>query len=159
VLDIKLICDATGEPRASFLKDRSFSCMLAFDIFRRIESEWLAAAVAELDANAIEAVSYDANVPIARRTLAIDRDSIYDMVLDQNIFHTMLSCPDISFLAYFSKHRDYYLLAGSQGFLRRAHPVSLETAKLQFFENLDVQARSEPINVEWFAERWRRYME
>ena len=137
--DISGIIDSMDHIRPDLIRSRELRTILVYDIFRRIEAEWLSKAITTAPpyyGEAIVAIAYDKGRILDEKYISPTRDAILEYVLDKNLQHTILTDRDNSFIIYFSQFRDFFLYCGSTEFLKIAFPVSSETIKYQYFENL-----------------------
>jgi hypothetical protein len=152
--------DENGQIDPEFLSKRKFKSVLVYDLFRGIEADWLAQAINSNFRNGdkkIDAISYSEGGIVDEKTLTPDRDSILDYVSDKNLFYTILTDSSQSFLVYFDQYRDFFLLCGTADFLKAAYPVSSDTVKFQFFENLELEAQRIPIPKKELVAVWEKY--
>ncbi|MEM9704539.1 MAG: hypothetical protein AAF850_00530, partial [Pseudomonadota bacterium] len=142
----------------NFMSNRNYRCVLAFDIFRATEAEWLSQAILKTCfSNELLAISYETGNIIDTTKLRATRDDIYTYVNDKNLYNSVIFNKAEQFFAFFAQYRDYYQLFGPAAFLENANPVPPETMKFQFFENVNLEAQRAPIDEGKLSELWDTY--
>lgn len=160
--DLSSIVDDDGYPRAGYVARRGFRTALLYEIFRLVEAELLGNAIVRLNGPRapVEAYSYDSGSVVTTRELTPTRDDLCDFVADQNLYHTILTDRDRTYIAHFSQHRDFVLYCGSADFVSAAYPLSGETVKAQYFFNVgieDQRGRLDNARDRYFQSMWNRY--
>tara|TARA_R110000868_G_scaffold12796_4_gene60583 strand:- start:1515 stop:2033 length:519 start_codon:yes stop_codon:yes gene_type:complete len=159
---LREILDRDGSVRPDYLAGRGWRSVLSLEPFRPIEADWLAGAVSAGagcdESPELIVADYETVGKLQTARLKCDRDAIHHHVWDKNVFHTLLVDPEISFLAYFPRHRDHFLLCGDEKFLSQAYPVSASTIRCQYFDSLALLCEREPIiRPSYFEALWTRY--
>ena len=147
--ELSKFVDSEGRIRYDLIAEHGFRTGLVFDIFRGVEAEWLAEAIiasAHDMPSEIEAFSYDEGIIVDTKRLKPTRGTILEYVLDKNLQHTIVTDGDTSFVAYFAQYRDFFLLCGKPDFLQTAYPVSPNTIRFQYFENVELEAQRVPLD-------------
>ena len=142
-----------------FLKNKGFSVILAYDLFRAVEADWLVNAIkSELtSSDRLLGYSFEKKEEFSKELIPIERDQLLKYVQINSIHHSVLTNEQHNFLAYFSQHRDFYIIAGTSKFLNIANPVSPDTVKYQYFENVSLEAQRMPVDEKYFHGLWEYY--
>lgn len=153
--------DAVGQVSPDFLASKSLKTVLVYDVFRGVEAAWLSHAALQADdgsVNKLRAISYEVDNELRLdEFISLSRNSVLSYVNDKNLFHTVLLNAEADFLVYFAQFRDFFLICGSQTFLKDAYPVDSETIKFQYFDNLTVESSRGIIDREYFVQLWKKY--
>jgi len=154
IAKLNSLLDGNYTPDAQSLIDRGWQSSVSADSINHAEAEWLAKA---LPANQeLVLACYDSNGIVSLKTIRNERDSILSSIFEYGEYNIFITDYELSFIFYFEQNNRYFLISGSSEFVKSAHPMTVETSQLMFYDWIDSGVNSKE-EREFLINVWAKY--
>jgi hypothetical protein len=144
-------------PSVQKIREKDWKVVPVADFINAMEAEWLSDAIVKADFEEVIGLCFMFNGDPVADVVDVSRDSLLKYNASNSHQYVCLTSLKSDFL-YFKDHANrFFLLCGSNDFLKNSYKCSLETAKLMYFDYWVDDAFHTKEEKQFLIKIWEKY--
>ncbi|KEQ18957.1 hypothetical protein [Endozoicomonas numazuensis] len=138
------------------IKSKRWACLPIADYMNPMEAEWLSEAINQNTSKDIISLAFEFGGTPTCSMIEVSKSNLIDANFQSSHLFLCITSMEYEFIYFKDQLNRFYLLSGSQNFLKKAYPCSLETSKEMYYDWLESYSKSDSEKL-FLKKIWEKY--
>ncbi|WP_020591438.1 hypothetical protein [Kiloniella laminariae] len=149
--------DDASQPSVAMLNKRNWKAIVVAEVLNPMEAEWLAEASEKYAAQQLVGLSFEYGGTPELERVSPERDGLLNYNFENSYKYIFLTSFDFDFLYFKDQVNRFYLLCGTDDFLKSSYKCSSDTAKIMYFDYWVDDSFHTPGERQFLTNVWDKY--